>query len=189
MEQKTFSTRIREIIANVSLRNTTPENYGVLTHETKSFARVISTRTDTMDLRQIASALRQEEFCVLSSGTNYLTIGVKNHTKNHEISTNSKLSFEEALSYVKKFTGGTLKVIPHNYRAGATIITSKVSKYNTYLFEVLIHTLRNGGMTVNYLDGCNFIEFFDAAAEQDEATKLVALHKPDIMETKLAHPA
>jgi len=163
MEQKNFSSLVREIITTgVSLRNTTPENYGVL-DEAEHIVRVVSTRTCKEDLKLIANALRKANFCVLYPGTNYLTVAMKRHHNRKEISKNPLLTFEEAMEFVKKFSSA-FKVVPHDNKAGATLISCRNSKYQEYLFDVLIRTLSDGGMNVATYEGSNFIEFSEQTA-------------------------
>lgn len=167
MEQKNFSTTIREVVNNVSLHTTTHDHYDVVPQEDSNgnplddMVLVVTNRTYRNDLEEIALALSSADYIVKYMGTNFLMVR-KNPTPTPETITGNldytPISFEEAKKRLTKYENQVEVVYPDDSEINCATIVAKQSYMRPVLAEIAL-MLSCGGMYVRYHEGCNFIEF------------------------------
>ena len=174
MEQKNFSTKVREIVDTVSLR---PENYGVILQSSNERVFVVTNRTDLEDMEKIAEALSNMDYVTeYKKGTNFLTVSENPFPTQMEALPTGKIhripiTFEEALEKLEKYSTYVAVVRPDETINAATIV-AKDSDMRPVLSEIAM-MLSSGGIFVNYVSGCNFLEFNEVNTEYE--VKIVAI--------------
>lgn len=174
MEMKDFSTIVRETVDTVSLR---PENYGVLLQNPSNEVLVVTNNTDVKDMEKIAEALSSKDYITTyTKGTNYLTVSENPFPTEMEALPTGKITripitFEEALEKLEEYSEYVEVVRPDESINAATLV-AKVSDARPVLTEIAMQ-LSSGGIFVNYVNGCNFLEITEAPKAYE--VKIVAI--------------
>ena len=174
---KELSNAIREIVANVSLRLTTQENYAVIPQESGS-VMVITNTIQIEDMEDIAKALCEADYIVRYMGTNFFLVE-ENPCPTPEMIVSGKITripitFSDALKMLDDYSDCVAVVHEHakdGHPEKGTII-STMNGSRDILSDIAM-ALSAGGLYVNYVSGCNFLEFQESP--EYAKTKIVDL--------------
>lgn len=160
MEQKDFSTKVREIVSNVSLR---PKSYGVIPQSTTDESVLVVTNSTCLDdMEEVAKMLCCEDFLVkYMSGNNFLVVEPNPFPTSEFVPgkiSRIPISFEEALEKLKSYS--KYVAVCSSKTANSATIVAKQSEIRAIFSEISL-MLSASGLYVNYVEGCNFLEIED----------------------------